>query len=72
ASPIFLGKMCQRGTACQTDPNAETGDRRLGDFFEAAIDAQGYLNVAYAVAMDDSISHPAFSKQMSGPLLRAG
>lgn len=70
AGPIFQGKMCQRGTMCQADPDAETGDRRLGDFFEAAIDADGTLHVVYSVALGDAISHPGYSKQVDGPRLR--
>ena len=69
AGPIFQGKMCQRGTICQADPS-DDGDRRLGDFFEAAIDADGALHVVYSVALDDAISHPGYSKQIDGPRLR--
>lgn len=70
AGPIFQGRMCQDGTICQADPDPETGDRRLGDFFEAAVDADGRLHVAYSVALDDAISHPGYSKQLDGPTLR--
>lgn len=70
ASPIFKGHICQNGTGCQADPSA-AGDRRLGDFFEAAIDKDGYVHVVYAVALDDSISHPGYSKQVGGPSLHA-
>lgn len=68
--PIFQGGICQRGTTCQLDPSAG-GDRRLGDFFEAAVDAEGYVNVVYSVALDDALSHPGFSRQTSGPSLRS-
>ncbi|HET6404155.1 MAG TPA: sialidase family protein [Candidatus Thermoplasmatota archaeon] len=71
AGPIFQGKMCQRGTICQAD-TSENGDRRLGDFFEAAIDAEGALHVVYSVALGDSIAHPGYSKQLDGPRLRVG
>jgi hypothetical protein len=63
--------MCQAGTTCQLDPSPETGDRRLGDFFEAAIDAEGRLHVAFSVALEDAISHPGYAKQLDGPRLRA-
>ena len=69
-SPVFQGGICQRGTACQLDPTS-AGDRRLGDFFEAAIDAEGYVNIVYSVALKDAISHPGFSRQTSGPSLRS-
>lgn len=68
--PIFQGGICQQGTACQLDTTPD-GDRRLGDFFEAAADAEGRLHVAFSVALEDSISHPGYARQLSGPLLRA-
>lgn len=67
-TPIFQGGICQRGTTCQLDPSPE-GDRRLGDFFEAALDHEGYVNVVYSVALGDAISHPGYSRQTSGPSL---
>ena len=69
AGPIFQGKMCQDGTFCQADPSKD-GDRRLGDFFEAAVDAEGALHVVFSVALDDAIAHPGYAKQTTGPLLR--
>lgn len=70
AGPIFQGRMCQAGTTCQLDLSPETGDRRLGDFFEAAVDAEGRLHVVFSVALEGSISHPGYAKQLDGPLLR--
>lgn len=67
--PMFQGAMCQNGTTCQADPTP-AGDRRLGDFFEAAVDAEGYVHVAFSVALDDSISHPGYARQTGGPRLR--
>lgn len=67
-TPIFQGGVCQRGTTCQADTTSE-GDRRLGDFFEAAIDAEGNVHVAYSVALGDAISHPGYSRQTAGPRL---
>jgi photosystem II stability/assembly factor-like uncharacterized protein len=69
-SPIFQGAICQGGTGCQLDPSP-AGDRRLGDFFEATADQQGRLLVVYAVALQDSISHPGFARETAGPLLVA-
>jgi hypothetical protein len=69
-TPIFQGSICQGGTGCQLDPTP-AGDRRLGDFFEAAVDKDGYVNVVYAIAMQDAISHPGFARQTSGPSLVA-
>lgn len=69
AGPIFQGTMCQSGTTCQADVSKE-GDRRLGDFFEAAIDADGRLHVVFSVALDDAISHPGYARQADGPLLK--
>lgn len=68
-SPIFQGGICQRGTFCQTDPTP-AGDRRLGDFFEAAVDAEGRVHIVYSVALGDAISHAGYSRQTAGPLLR--
>jgi len=68
-SPVFQNRFCQSGTTCQADPDAETGDRRMGDFFEAAVDAEGYVHIAFSVALDDSISHPGYVRQMAGPRL---
>ncbi|MEA3200521.1 MAG: hypothetical protein QOE90_1949 [Thermoplasmata archaeon] len=68
---MFQGHICQGGTGCQADPSPN-GDRRLGDFFEAAVDAKGYVHVVYAVALGDSISHPGYSRQTSGVSLLSG
>lgn len=76
--PIHLGAICQAGTSCQVasmqgDPY---GDRRLGDFFETTIDAEGDLHLAFsntAAQPEDVISHPMYVKQVGGlPLLVAG
>lgn len=69
-TPIFKGGICQNGTTCQADPTS-AGDRRLGDFFEAAVDQQGFVDVVYSVALQDAISHPGFAHQTGGPSLRA-
>ena len=68
-TPIFQGGICQRGTTCQADPSP-SGDRRLGDFFEATVDPDGALLVVYSVALQDAISHPGFARQTTGPLLK--
>jgi hypothetical protein len=69
--PIFQGGICQGGTGCQADPTP-AGDRRLGDFFEATVDHTGHVDVVYAIATTDSISHPGFARQTAGPLLVEG
>lgn len=63
--------ICQAGTACQAtsvtgDPS---GDRRLGDFFETTIDADGFLHAVWsntAYKPDDVISHPQYVRQTGG------
>lgn len=66
--PIHVGYMCV-GTVCQANPEP-SGDRRLGDFFEAAADAEGMLHIVFAVTGSDAISHPGHVKQTAGPALR--
>lgn len=73
-SPVHVGPMCSSGTTCQVqsigvDPVAGTdsGDRRMGDFFETTIDHAG--NLLYAVAdtqthPDDVVSHPRFIRMI--------
>ncbi len=69
--PVHAGPICQGGTGCQLDPDP-SGDRRLGDFFEAAVDAEGFVHTAVAVTtlVDDTISHPGYVRQTAGPRLR--
>ncbi|MGQ0535945.1 MAG: WD40/YVTN/BNR-like repeat-containing protein [Methanobacteriota archaeon] len=66
-TPFHKGPICQSGTACQASGN----DRRLGDFFETAIDLSGRLNLVWSdtEAVPDAISHPMFAKQTAGPRL---
>lgn len=67
--PIHVGYLCV-GTVCQADPES-TGDRRLGDFFEIAADAEGTVHLVFAVTTGgDAISHPGYVKQTAGPRLR--
>lgn len=69
---FHVGPVCQAGTSCQTrsmtgDP---TGDRRLGDFFETTIDAEGWLHIVYSdttTRPTDVISHPGYVRQTAGP-----
>ena len=70
--PIHVGYMCV-GTVCQANTE-DSGDRRLGDFFETAVDAEGYVHLAFATTtqVDDAISHPGYVRQTSGPRLRTG
>lgn len=79
-SPVHRGPMCSSGTTCQVqsiglDPvmGTDNGDRRMGDFFETTIDADGHLLLAFAdtVTAPDVISHPVFVKQTGGPSLLA-
>jgi hypothetical protein len=69
--PIHHGPICQSGTICQVSSmqGADRGDRRLGDFFETTIDAEGYLHAAWsntARQPDDVISHPEYVRQIGG------
>lgn len=69
--PIHEGPICQAGTGCQVQSmqGIDSGDRRLGDFFETTIGPDGYLYGAWSNTYkqpDDVISHPEFSKQVGG------
>ena len=44
--PVHLGKICLSGTTCNADPDFESGDRRLGDFFTVNYDLNGNLIIA--------------------------
>lgn len=76
SGPIHLQPICQSGTTCQVvsvTGNPE-GDRRLGDFFETTIDANGYLHGTWsntAAEPEDVVSHVEYAKQIGGtPLLK--
>ncbi|HEV8360442.1 MAG TPA: sialidase family protein [Candidatus Thermoplasmatota archaeon] len=72
--PIHTGPVCLGGTGCQTDQLSPEADRRLGDLFEAAITLDGRLAIAYsdtATQPGDSVSHPGFVLQLTGPRLRS-
>lgn len=70
-APMHLQPICQSGTTCQAtsatgDPS---GDRRLGDFFETTIDAEGFLHGTWsntAAEPDDVVSHAEYVRQTDG------
>lgn len=69
--PMHEGPICQSGTTCQVSSmqGEDSGDRRLGDFFETTIGADGYLYGTWSNTYrqpDDVISHPEFVKQVGG------
>ncbi len=69
--PIHKGPICQSGTTCQVSSMAgsDSGDRRLGDFFETTIDGEGFLHAAVSdtfTQSDDVISHPLYVRQVGG------
>lgn len=69
--PIHEGPICQGGTGCQVQSmqGIDSGDRRLGDFFETTVGPDGYLYGAWSNTYkqpDDVISHPEFSRQVGG------
>jgi hypothetical protein len=69
--PIHEGPICQSGTFCQVSSmqGVDSGDRRLGDFFETTVGPDGYLYGAWSNTYqqpDDVISHPQFAKQVGG------
>ncbi len=72
------GPICQSGTACQAGSvqGEENSDRRLGDFFESTIDAEGRLHVVYSDTTthpEDVISHVGYVRMDAGPsLVQAG
>lgn len=69
--PMHDGPICQAGTSCQVasmqgDPE---GDRRLGDFFETTLGADGLLYGVWSNTHDrpsDVISHVQFVRQSGG------
>lgn len=70
-APIHKGPICQQGTLCQVTSMAgsDSGDRRLGDFFETTIDAEGYLHATVSdtfTQSDDVVSHPLYVRQVGG------
>lgn len=79
ATPAHHGPMCQSGTTCQVqsiglDPvmGTDSGDRRMGDFFESTVLRDGRLVMAFADTQarpDDVVSHPRFAIQTAGPRL---
>lgn len=79
--PTHRGPMCQSGTTCQAqsiavDPvmGTDSGDRRMGDFFESTVLRDGRLVMAFADTQaqpGDIVSHPRFARQVSGPTLLA-
>jgi photosystem II stability/assembly factor-like uncharacterized protein len=69
--PMHDGPICQSGTACQASSMAgvDSGDRRLGDFFETTVGPDGYLYGSWSNTFqqpNDVISHPQFAKQVGG------
>jgi hypothetical protein len=69
--PIHVGPICQGGTGCQVTSmqGDDSGDRRLGDFFETTVGPDGYLYGTWSNTnkrSQDVISHPEFSRQTGG------
>lgn len=69
--PIHEGPICQSGTGCQVQSmqGIDSGDRRLGDFFETTVGPDGYLYGSWSNTYkqpDDVISHPEFARQVGG------
>lgn len=70
-TPIHKGPICQSGTTCQVTSmtGSDSGDRRLGDFFETTVDADGYLHATVSdtfTQRDDVVSHPLYVRQVGG------
>lgn len=70
-TPIHFGPICQSGTTCQVTSltGDDSGDRRLGDFFETTIDQWGFLHATVSDTFsrpDDVISHATYVKQSGG------
>ena len=70
-TPIHFGPICQSGTTCQVSSvqGDDSGDRRLGDFFETTIDADGFLHATVSdtyTAREDVISHALYVRQTDG------
>ncbi len=70
-TPIHHGPICQSGTTCQVTSvtGNDSGDRRLGDFFETTIDSDGYLHAVVSdtyTQSDDVVSHATYVRQIGG------
>lgn len=65
SEPVHIGSLCW-GTECALG----AGDRRLGDFFEIALDEWGRVHVVYAQTADgEALAHPWHMRQGEGPQL---
>jgi len=72
AENVHRGAVCQSGTICQASSltGDDSGDRRMGDFFESTIGPEGNLYITYSdttTEPDDVIAHPGFVRQTDGP-----
>jgi hypothetical protein len=70
-TPIHYGPICQSGTTCQVTSvtGDDSGDRRMGDFFETTIDGEGFLHASVSdtfTRSDDVVSHPTYIRQTGG------
>ncbi len=70
-TPIHHGPICQSGTTCQVTSvtGNDSGDRRLGDFFETTIDSDGFLHAVVSdtyTQSDDVVSHVSYTRQTGG------
>ena len=64
---FHIGQICTSGTECE----ALGEDRRLGDYFTAAVDKTGHVVIGYSDTQLGGIAAlPAFVRQTGGPLLR--
>jgi len=64
---FHVGQICTSGTECE----ALGEDRRLGDYFTAAVDDTGHVVIGYSDTQQGGIAAlPAFVRQSGGPLLR--
>jgi hypothetical protein len=71
--PVHVGKICLSGTTCNANPNFESGDRRLGDFFTVNYDHEGNLHITSGDTTLENplggpkpVGNPIFIRQTEG------
>jgi hypothetical protein len=76
--PIHMGPICLSGTNCNANTSFASGDRRLGDFFSVAFDANGDLfivsadtTLANALGGPKPVGNPIFIRQIGGDRMLA-
>jgi hypothetical protein len=69
SEPVHYGTVCNGGTVCQ----ARVVDRRLGDYFSNAVDAEGRTVIAVSdTRQGGAVALPLMIRQTGGPTIGSG